>query len=239
MTMPAPTPAPPAPPPAPSPAPPADPPAPPAPPTPAPAAFSEEQQAEVSRIAAREKAEGERAATRSIEELLGVKPEEAKAIIDAAREAEAGKLSEAEKALKAATTAQEKADADLALARKIARDAAISVVLTANGVPVELDETGNMKGRAARIVKLLDVGDDADGATITAAVSALKEEEPALFGAATPPAPGAPPRPPSGDPPGNPPGSPPSADGLTRGAARAATANESTKPFDPLKLGKE
>lgn len=252
---PAPAPAPPAPgpapaPPAPAPSP-APPPPPPAPPTPAPApptsvTFDEAQQKRVNEIMAAEKEQGRRSAEASIAEQLGCTIEEAKTILEAHRAADEATKTEAEKLRDQAAKDQEKAKADTALAQRMARDAALTVLLSANGVTVELDDKGEMTGRAARIVKLLDVPNDANAEVMKAAIEKLKTDEPALFaaqappapgpgGIPTPPVPGAPP--PPGLPPGSPPATPPAQDGLSRGAARAAEINKrDAEPFDPLKL---
>lgn len=71
-------------------------------------------QAEVNRIAAREKAEGKAAAERAITELLGCTPAEAKAVLDKSREADEAKKTEAEKDREKA--AQERAEAEKAKA---------------------------------------------------------------------------------------------------------------------------
>jgi hypothetical protein len=191
----------------------------------------------VNAIATREKAEGREAAVKAITEQLGYPPEEAKKILDAAKDAENALLSEAQKAAAKAAEDQTKANDDLALARRIARDAALTVALTAHGVVPELDDKGNMTGRAARIVKLLEVGDDADAVAMTAAIEKLKTEEPALFtGAPTPTPPPGGPKPPDGNPPGNPPPAPAPTDAIARGAERAKAVNaQNAEPFDPTK----
>lgn len=74
-------------------------------------------QADLNKIAAKQKSEGKAAAMRELAEQLGVPVEEAKAIIEAARKAEDAKKSEAEKD-------REKAQQELAAAEKAKADAA-------------------------------------------------------------------------------------------------------------------
>ncbi len=219
----------------PAPTPPAPTPAPPAGDPPAPKTF---EQAEVERIAAREKDEGRRAALASVTEALGCTPEEAKAILDEHRAAEDERKSEAQRA-------REKADADSATAveatasaKRAERDARLAMILLGSGVTIEVDDAGAPKGRAARILSLVTAGlpADADSATLLAAVEAVKTDMPELFGAT--PAPGGGVKPPSGEP-GTPPpnGAPAPAGGLARGAERAKQMNEQTKKFDPTAVG--
>ncbi len=215
---------------------PADPPTPPAPSGGAPEkTFA---QAEVDRIAAREKDEGRRAALASVTDALGCTPEEAKAILDAHRAAEDEQKTEAQRA-------REKADADAATAveatakaTRAERDARLAMILLGSGVTIEVDEQGVPKGRAARILSLVTAGlpNDADSAKLVEAVEAVKVDMPELFGGPAPNGGGV--KPPSGEP-GTPPppGAPAPAGGLARGAERAKALNEQSKKFDPTAVG--
>lgn len=214
------------------------PPPPSAPPGPA-KTFTQE---EVNGMMAREKAEGRSAAERDIAERFGCTLEEAKEVLDGVRAATDLQKSEAQREIDKAKKDQEDAAKRDAAAQAREREANIVISLVAHGVTIEREDDGSLKGRAARIAKLLDAPADADAGAIATAVAKLKEDEPALFTAATPTPTGGPtpslPRPPDGTPPGTPPVQPVPTDALGRGAARAEKVNEDTKPFDPLAIGK-
>lgn len=143
----------------------------PTPPTPAPTAHTVE---EVQRIAAREKDQGRREATQQVTELLGCTPEEAKAILDRAREADRATMTEAERKLAEANEKEAAAATKLSKAAEKAKEATIKAALVAEGVP---------KDRLARVVKLVEVeGDEPSDDDVEAAVTALKGEMPELFG---------------------------------------------------------
>ena len=148
------------------------------PPKPGPPAQRTFTQAEVEALAAKEKAQGKRAAAREFAEKHGFSSiEDAEQFIAAARQAEEAKKTEEQKR-------QEELDRreqDLA-ARETA---ALARERSANrrAVLVGLGATGDDLEDAAA---LLRVEDDADDATVAEAAGKLKERRPELFGAARP-----------------------------------------------------
>lgn len=183
----------------------------------------------MNRIMAGEKDKGKRQAQQEIGDLLGVTPEEAKKLIDAKAEADKLAMSEADRIKADAEEKAKKAETDTAAANRTKRDAAIVVQLAAAGVTPEIDDQGNLTGRASRIVKLLDLADDADAAAIKSAIDKLKGEEPSMFGATPDPT-----KPPSGDPPGNPPPGQPAETAFDAGKKAAQQRNSTAAPaFDP------
>ena len=190
------------------------PPAPPAPPT-----FTQD---DLTRLAAREKAQGERAGEktgmRKIAELLGLDPETfdvaaVRKILDGQRNAEEAKLSDADKAKAAAQTDREAAAADRAAALNERLAGRKERVLRAAGVP----EGKGLSVAAAA----LDIAFDDDDATVNAAVTALQGDIPGLFAPGAPRVPGAP----GGAPTGTPPRQQPNGDKYEAGAARARALN--------------
>lgn len=171
------------------------PPAPPAPTPPTPGgpagSFTQEQ---VNAIAAKEKADGKRAAETEVAALLGCTPAEAKAILDKHNEAERNKMTEAEKAQADAAAAKAAAEETQRQANELLHSAKVATALFTAGVPL---------AQAGDVAKLVDAPVGADDATIAAAITATKTAFPALFTgtpAPTPPAPssvpgGAPPAP--------------------------------------------
>jgi hypothetical protein len=180
------------------PAPPAAPPAgsePPAdPPKPGPPASRTFTQAEVEALAAKEKAQGKRAAAREFAEKHGFNSiEDAEAFIAAARQAEEAKKSDDQKR-------QEELDRrEQELASKEAAATARERAAIRRAAVLSLGATGEDLADALAILERdLAATPDADEATVTAAAEALKVRRPALFGVATtvqtpnglPPAPG-------------------------------------------------
>lgn len=129
--------------------------------------------------------------------------------IERQRAAQEAAMTDAEKASAKAAKAQ--ADAEKARAEAVAlrQQATIELALTRHGVTVE---------QLGLVSRMVDVTDDADAEQVDAAVAALKEAMPAVFGQPTTPRPPTgsvtPPKPPS--PSGNPP------DRMQAGAARFA-----------------
>lgn len=147
--------------------------------------FDEEQQAHIDRIMARTRDEGRRAGASSaateLADKLGCTVDEAVAKIAAADAAEAANQTEVQRAAAeaaAAATARDQAVADAAAARA---ELANTQALTLAGInPAHL----------ADALRLLDAPADADEATRTAAVAALKERMAPLFTTTVAPAPG-------------------------------------------------
>lgn len=175
------------------------------PPKPGPPAARTFTQAEVEALAAKEKAQGKRAAAREFAEKHGFTTiEDAEAFIAAARQAEEAQLSEQQKREKALAEREAAAEAreKAAIARE--RDASRRATL------VGLGATGDDLEDAAA---LLRVADDADDATVAEAAAKLKERRPELFGITPTPAPPAGQLPPA--PGGAPAGGPPSRQSAT------------------------
>ena len=192
---------------------------PPAPPVSVPVTFTQD---DLTRLAAREKAQGERAGEktgmRKIAELLGLDPDTfdvaaVRKILDGQRNAEEAKLSDADKAKAAAQTDREAAAADRAAALNERLAGRKERVLRAAGVP-------EGKGLAVAAAAL-DIAFDDDDATVNAAVTALQGDIPGLFAPGAPRVPGAP----GGAPTGTPPRQQPNGDKYEAGAARARALN--------------
>lgn len=176
-----------------------DPPTPPAapaadPPRPGPPPARTFTQEEVTSLAAKEKAQGERAGARAALEKFAAdngfsNVDDAKAFIEEARKAHEAQLSEQEKREQALAKREQELAAREAAAVARERNANRRAVL------VGLGATGDDLEDAAA---LLRVDDDADDATVQDAAAKLKERRPELFGvapaappaASTPPAPG-------------------------------------------------
>lgn len=188
---------------------------PPAPPVPTTGTFTQD---DLTRLAAREKAQGERAGEkaggRKLAEQLGLDPDTFDAaavrkILEGQRTAELEKLSEADKAKADAQADRAAAAADRAAALAERLAGRKERVLRAAGVP-------DGKGLAVA-VSALEITLDDDDATVTAAVAALQGDIPGLFAPGAPRVPGAP----GGAPTGTPPRQTPNGDKYEAGAARA------------------
>lgn len=175
-------------------------------------------QVEVTRIAAREKAEGKRAAEEAIAKQLGVSVEEAKRIITAAKATEDQQKTEAQRAREQAEAEKVTAEQEKQESAKERHAARVERALL-RLLPKDLDDAA-LDTKVTRISKLVDVEIGADADTITAAVTQLKKEMPELFpesGGAPPPKGG-----PNGDPKGGPPkGTGNKEDAFNRGMERA------------------
>lgn len=163
----------------------------------------------LSRLLAKEKQQGERAAVRRLVEQLGfAKTDELASFVQAQRDAQNAALSDLERRERAAADAQ--TAAELREAQALVRERAA----VRRAVLVGLGASGDDLTDAER---LLAVDDDADEQALTEAATALKARRPGLFGAAPvpPPAPG-----------GSPAGGPPPRGGALpkRGAAGAEMA---------------
>ena len=169
---------------------------PPAPPKPGPppsAPQPEFTQADLERIAAKEKSQGERAGARKALEDFAAEHgfsnvDDAKAFIAAARKAEDDKKSEEQK--RQEELARREKELEQREAAAVARERAAN----RRAVLVGLGATGDDLEDAAA---LLRVADDADDDAVRDAANALKERRPELFGAmpattpsTLPPAPG-------------------------------------------------
>lgn len=143
-----------------------------------------QEQDRLSRIAAREKAQGQRAGKREILESLGfATAEEAEAYVKKQREEEAARLSEAERREAAATERENKAVERERLADSKARTADLARALVTRGC------AGDNLGDAELLLGAT-VPTDASPEAIAEAADALKVRRPELFDttAVTPPA---------------------------------------------------
>jgi hypothetical protein len=175
---------------------------------PAPAGTVVDQEV-LSRLLAREKEQGGRAAVKKLLETLGFdKADELSAFVKAQQDAERAQLSEVERREKAA------ADATAAAAQREVAAAARERAAVRRAALVALGATGDDLLDAER---LLAVDEDADEQAVNGAAESLKARRPELFGGqqVLPPAPG-----------GSPAGGPPARGGnvLKRGAAGAEMA---------------
>lgn len=138
----------------------------------------------LTRLLAREKEQGGRAAVRKLLESLGFeKPDELTEFVRAQQDAKAAQLSEVERREKAAADAAASAAQREAAAAERERAAVLRAVL------VSLGASGDDLADAER---LLAVDDGADEQAVTEAAAALKARRPELFGGqqVLPPAPG-------------------------------------------------
>lgn len=162
-------------------------------------------QADVDRITAqtRDQAQrqGKQAQLDAIKEMFGCTPDEAKALLEKAREQENAALSEADRKLKEAADKETAATAkeQAAEAKVLAADVRAELVLQGAGA----GETDAAKKAAilADAAKLVDVAAGADEAAIRAAVEAVKTRHPGMFTATAPQ--GTPHTPPGSGPPSN------------------------------------
>ncbi|MFC9891430.1 hypothetical protein [Streptomyces pilosus] len=204
---------------------PVDPPKPGPPPTPTP--VPQFTQDDLDRIAAREKAQGQRAGARqALEDLaneLGfTNPDDVKTFVAAARKAQQDALSEEER------RRQELEQREQELAQREAAAVARERAANRRAVLAGLGATGDDLEDAAA---LLRVADDADDQAVQDAAAALKERRPELFGARTPAASTLPPAP-GGSPASNPPSrtTPSKDDAKARARERAIKMGYAKRP---------
>jgi hypothetical protein len=133
-------------------------------------------QADLTRIAAKEKAEGKAAAERAIAEQLGVSVEEAKSIIQRSKEAEDKTKSEAQKEREKAEAERKAAEADRQEAKVETHNARIERALAKLGFTGDDDA-------AKRVAKMVTVEVGGSYEDILADATALKKTlNPELFG---------------------------------------------------------
>lgn len=148
-------------------------------------------EAHVQRVAAQQKAEGERAATAKIAEQLGMTPEEAKTKLDAATAAERAAMDEATRKQAEAADAKAVADKATADAARETTTAKVTQALLVAGVDLggQAAKDEERAEKLAMAARLVTVDPGADDAAIKAAVDRVKATVPQLF-TATPPAAG-------------------------------------------------
>lgn len=132
-------------------------------------------QAKVNEIAARERAQGERATAAAVAEQLGMSVEEAKKFIADAKTKERETLAEGDRKL------AEAADREAAATK---REEAAAAREHAADLRAALIEAGVPRTKAERASRLVDSKPGDDAKTITDAVEALKPDWPELFAAA-------------------------------------------------------
>lgn len=132
-------------------------------------------QNQLSSMLAREKSQGREAAMREASEQLGVTIEEAKSIIDAAREAEDAKKSEADRAREKADRERAEAEAEKETTARERYETRVERAAIRAGVDPEDED------RLSAVLRLTDAktGDDTD--TISTAVADVKEKFPEMF----------------------------------------------------------
>lgn len=140
-------------------------------------------EAHVQRVAAQQKAEGERAALARAAEALGMSVEDAKKKLEAAEKAEREAMGEADRKVAEAADREKAAQAKEAAATRAQIDAKITQQLLVHGVDLgpqdaKDDERAERLAIAARMVS---VADNADDAAIKAAVERVKAMVPQLF----------------------------------------------------------
>lgn len=173
------------------------------PPNPAPA--PQYTQDDLERIAAKEKDQGKRAGARqALEDLakeLGfTNPDDVKAFVAAARQAEDAKKTEDQK--RAEELARREQELNAREAAAVARERAA----IRTSVLAQLGATGtDLEDALALLERDLRDTPDADETAVRTAAEALKERRAALFGAAPTPVPGQLPPAPGGSPAGGPP----------------------------------
>jgi DNA-binding transcriptional MerR regulator len=131
-------------------------------------------QAEVNKFAAREKAEGKRAAEKALAEQLGVPLDKAKEIIAAAQKAEDEKKSEAEKERDKAVEERKAAEAEKREAAAEKHEARIERALAAEGFAGDDKKLG-------RVRKMITVEVGATYEDVLADVKDAKTEFPEIF----------------------------------------------------------
>jgi len=145
-------------------------------------------QDDVTRVAAREKSEGERAGRKALLEQLGLpadtKPEDLKARLDAITAAEDAQKTEATKAKDAAELAKRESDREKQTAAAERHQAAVERHLLRAGVGGGESDDAKLAKAIDRASKLVEVEAGADSEKIAAAVADLKKDMPELFTAA-------------------------------------------------------
>lgn len=199
------------------------------PPKPGPPPTRTFTQDEVTALAAKEKAQGERAGARAALEKFAADNgftnlDDATAFIETARKAQQDALSEHEKREQALAKREQELAARESAAVARERNANRRAIL------VGLGATGDDLEDAAA---LLRVDDAADEATVQDAAEKLKTRRPELFGVTSPLPPGTPPPAPGGAPAGGPPPrTPTSGKDAVRQAARQRAINMGLRAAD-------
>jgi multidrug efflux pump subunit AcrA (membrane-fusion protein) len=136
-------------------------------------------QAELNKIAAKQKAEGKAAAEKAIADLLGCTPAEAAEIVKKQREAEDATKSEAEKERQ--TAAKERAAAEAAK-----REAAVEVLEARIERALAAEGFAGDDKKLARVRKMITVETGATYEDVLADVQDAKKEFPEIFAGKTP-----------------------------------------------------
>lgn len=139
-------------------------------------------QAEVNRIATREKQEGTKAGRAALLKELGIEDvKEAARLIEQAKKSETDSLSETERLKREAAAANAKAEADKVEVAREKLAAKVERRLLASGLQLDKKDEAKAERQLARASRLLDLDLDADQDAIRDAVKELKAEMPNLF----------------------------------------------------------
>lgn len=133
-------------------------------------------QSEVNAIAAREKAEGKRAAERELAESLGVSIEDAKQIIQKHNADADAKKSEAEKAAEAATKEKQAAESEKDVAKREVHVTRLERAFLKEGVDLGEDD------KSKRLLRMVNVEPGASYEDVLKDVQQIKKDFPELFG---------------------------------------------------------
>lgn len=187
-------------------------------------------QAEVTRIATREKAAGKAAAERELADQLGVPLDEAKAIIKQSKEAADAKKSEADKDREAAAEQKKEAEREREAAKVEIHETRLERAFGREGI--DLDDADE---KTKRLLRMVTVEPGASFEDVLADVKQLKADFPGLFAGSGEEGDKKDKKrkAPSGDPKGTPPKPSKGEDKFARGAERAK-ARYSAPAFDPL-----
>jgi hypothetical protein len=184
-------------------------------------------QAELNKIATKEKAEGKAAGERAVAESLGVSIEEAKKIIKASKDAEDAKKSDADKDRE--TAAAERAEAEKAKgeAAKEIHEARIERAFAA-------EKFGGDDEAMKRVRRMVSVETGATYDDVLADVQAVKKDFPALFEAKADDGKSGKPKAPVGSVKGTPKKPATGEDRFSVGQQRAREAVQKTRGYNPL-----
>ena len=158
-----------------------------------------------------------RATEERIVKDLGVSLDEAKRLIAAAKETEDSQKSEAQRAREAADAEKAEAERTKGESAQARHDANVERQILRSITITEDMKDEDIDKKVGRIARLVEVETGADADAIKAAVKALKDDEPLLFGGSS--TGGTPP--PTGDPAGTPPARTGAEGAYERGAKRA------------------
>ena len=189
-------------------------------------------QADLNKIAAKEKAAGKRAAAQELADQLGVPLDRAKEIVAAAVEAEDAKKSEAEKEKAKASQAATEAEKAKADAEQAKHESLIERALLRSGFTADDSDEGQK--RLTRVRKMITVEVGASFEDVLDDVKDVKTDFPALFAEQDPKDGGKTPKVPNSDPKGKPPKPTGGEDKFDAGKKRFKESQNKHRGFNPL-----